>query len=117
MKKIYLGKLVLHWCPECNLPVLGEICACGRSTQKVNITPPGDIRPAFGCDIDYINAAAVEMFGAPLIASGKIAILNKVPSHDRMEEIIVDGAALANIRFDIESRQWMLLPRMEGAAR
>jgi phosphoadenosine phosphosulfate reductase len=117
MKKMYLGKLVLHWCPECNLPVLGETCACGSSTQKVNITPPGDIRPAFDYDIDYINATAIEMFGAPLIATGKIAILNKVPSDDRMEEIIVDGAALANIRFVIKSKQWVLLSRMEGAVR
>ena len=80
MSKIYLGKMVLHWCADCNLPVLGPTCACGNTTRKVDVTPPGDIRPAFPYDIDHINATAIERFGAPLIADGKIAILNKVPS-------------------------------------
>jgi phosphoadenosine phosphosulfate reductase len=116
MSKIFLGKMVLHWCTECNLPVLGPTCACGNVTRKVDITPPGDIRPAFPYDIDHINTTAIQRFGAPLIADGKIAIMNKVPSDDRMDEIIVDGVALANIRFEVKSRQWMLLLRMEGAA-
>jgi phosphoadenosine phosphosulfate reductase len=117
MSKIYLGKLVLHWCPECNLPVLDSTCSCGSPAGKVKVTPPGDIRPAFPHDIDHINTVAQVRFGAPLIPEGKIAILNKVPSDDRMEEVIVDGMAITNIRFDVESKQWLLLPRMEGAAR
>ncbi len=117
MTKIYLGKMVLHWCPECNLPVLESTCACGSVARKVKVTPPGDIRPAFPHDIDLINTTATAQFGAPLISDGTITIMNKVPSDDRMEEIIADGVPLANIRFDVESGQWVLLPRMEGAAR
>ncbi|MCL7413249.1 MAG: phosphoadenosine phosphosulfate reductase family protein [ANME-2 cluster archaeon] len=117
MTKIYLGKMVLHWCPLCNLPVLGPMCACGSVTRNVKVTPPGDIRPAFPHDIDLINTTATAQFGTPLIPEGTLVIMNKVPSDDRMEEIIVDGVALANIRYDVESGQWMLLPRMEGAAR
>ncbi|MCL7415993.1 MAG: phosphoadenosine phosphosulfate reductase family protein, partial [ANME-2 cluster archaeon] len=117
MTKIYLGKMVLHWCPECRLPVLDSPCACTSEAQKVKVTPPGDIRPAFPHDIDHINATAIGQFGAPLIPDGTLAIMNKVPSDDRMEEIIADGVALANIRYDVESGQWALLPRMEGAAR
>ncbi|MCL7476450.1 MAG: phosphoadenosine phosphosulfate reductase family protein [ANME-2 cluster archaeon] len=117
MTKIYLGKMVLHWCPRCNLPVLDSTCACGSVSHKVKVTPPGDIRPAFSHDIDLINTTATAQFGAPLIPEGTIVIMNKVPSDDRMEEIIADGVALANIRYDVESGQWVLLPRMEGAAR
>ncbi|MFV9692136.1 MAG: PUA domain-containing protein, partial [Desulfobacteria bacterium] len=117
MTKIYLGKMVLHWCPECRLPVLDSPCACGSDTTKVKVTPPGDIRPAFLHDIDLINTTAAAQFGAPMIPEGTITIMNKVPSDDRMEEVIADGVALANIRFDVESGKWVLLPRMEGAAR
>ena len=115
MKKIYLGKMVLHWCWKCNVPVLDSTCSCGTKARNVNVTPPGDIRPAFPHDIQHINTTALARFGAPLIPDGKIAILNKVPSDDRMEEIIVDGVVLANIRFEVEVQQWILLPRMAGA--
>ncbi|MDF1558514.1 MAG: phosphoadenosine phosphosulfate reductase family protein, partial [ANME-2 cluster archaeon] len=97
--------------------VLDSTCACGSVSYKVKVTPPGDIRPAFSHDIDLINTTATAQFGAPLIPEGTIVIMNKVPSDDRMEEIIADGVAIANIRFDVESGQWVLLPRMEGAAR
>ncbi|MBC2763600.1 MAG: phosphoadenosine phosphosulfate reductase, partial [ANME-2 cluster archaeon] len=117
MTKIYLGKMVLHWCPQCDLPVLEPICACGSPAGKVRVTPPGDIRPTFPHDINLINATAITQFGSPLIPDGTIAIMNKVPSDDRMEEIIASGVPLANIRFDVESGKWVLLPRMEGAAR
>lgn len=117
MTKIYLGKMVLHWCPRCNLPVLGSICACGSVTRNVKVTPPGDIRPAFPHDINLINTTATAQFGVPLIPEGTVVIMNKVPSDDRMEEIIADGVALANMRYDVESGRWVLLPRMEGAAR
>lgn len=117
MTKIYLGKMVLHWCPQCDLPILEPICACGSPAGKVRVTPPGDIRPAFPHDINLINATAIAQFGSPLIPDGTIAIMNKVPSDDRMEEIIASGVPLANIRFDVESGKWVLLPRMEGAAR
>ena len=117
MTKIYLGKMVLHWCPQCDLPVLEPTCACGSPAGKVKVTPPGDIRPAFQHDIDHINATATEQFGSPMIPDRTIAIMNNVPSDDRMEEIIASGVALANIRFDVESGKWVLLPRMEGAAR
>jgi phosphoadenosine phosphosulfate reductase len=117
MTKIYLGKMVLHWCPKCDLPVLDPVCACGSTARKVKVTPPGDIRPAFPYDIELINAISKAQFGSILIPDGTIAIMNKVPSDDRMEEIIASGVALANIRFDVESGKWALLPRMEGAVR
>lgn len=116
-KPVYLGKLLLHWCSHCNVPVLGKKCSCGESTQKVEVTPPGDIRPAFQYDIDHINAVSLKQFNAPLIPEGHLVVMNKAPYDDRMEEIIVDGEVLASIRFEIEKLQWVLLPRLPGARR
>ncbi|MDD3874754.1 MAG: phosphoadenosine phosphosulfate reductase family protein, partial [Methanosarcina sp.] len=56
-------------------------------------------------------------FNAPLIPDGHLVVLNKAPYEDRMDEIIVDGEVLASLRFEIESCEWVLLPRLEGARR
>jgi len=103
-KPVYLGELLLYWCPSCNVPVLG-------------ITPPGDIRPAFKYDIDHINSVSIKQFNAPLIPSGRVVVLNKAPYDDRMDEIIVDGEVIASIRFEIDGLRWMLLPRLAAARR
>jgi len=113
----YLGKMLLHWCEACNVPVLGKKCGCGKSTKKVEVTPPGDIRPAFNYDIKRINSVSEKQFNAPLIPEGHLVVLNKAPYEDRMDEIIVDGEVLASLRFEIESCEWVLLPRLEGARR
>ena len=113
----YLGKMLLHWCEACNVPVLGKRCGCGNSTKRVEVTPPGDIRPAFDYDIKRINSVSEKQFNAPLIPEGHLVVLNKAPYEDRMDEIIVDGEVLASLRFEIESCEWVLLPRLEGARR
>lgn len=99
------------------MPVLGKKCGCGKSTKKVEVTPPGDIRPAFDYDIKRINSVSEKQFNAPLIPEGHLAVLNKAPYEDRMDEIIVDGEVIASLRFEIESCEWVLLPRLEGARR
>jgi len=99
------------------VPVLGKKCGCGKSTKKVEVTPPGDIRPAFNYDIKRINSVSEKQFNAPLIPEGHLVVLNKAPYEDRMDEIIVDGEVLASLRFEIESCEWVLLPRLEGARR
>ncbi len=99
------------------MPVLGKKCGCGKSTKRVEVTPPGDIRPAFDYDIKRINSVSEKQFNAPLIPDGHLVVLNKAPYEDRMDEIIVDGEVLASLRFEIESCEWVLLPRLEGARR
>lgn len=116
-KPVYLGKMLLHWCDACNVPVLGKKCGCGNRTKKVEVTPPGDIRPAFDYDIKRINSVSEKQFNASLIPEGHLVVLNKAPYEDRMDEIIVDGEVLASIRFEIENCTWVLLPRLEGARR
>ncbi len=111
----YLGELLLYWCNSCDLPVLGKTCACGAGTKKVEITPPGDIRPAFRYDIDLINRTTDKQFGTALIPPGRLVVLNKAPYEDRMDEVIFDGAVMGSIRFELERMEWVFIPRLEGA--
>ena len=99
------------------MPVLGKQCGCGKNTKRVEVTPPGDIRPAFDYDIKRINSVSEKQFNATLIPDGHLAVLNKAPYEDRMDEIIVDGEVLASLRFEIENCEWVLLPRLEGATK
>lgn len=113
----YLGELLLYWCPSCNLPVLGKTCACGAATKKIDITPPGDIRPAFQYDIDLINKTTEKQFGIKLIPGGRLVVLNKAPYEDRMDEVVFDGAVVGSLRFELEKMGWVFIPRLEGARR
>ncbi|MDD1708377.1 MAG: phosphoadenosine phosphosulfate reductase family protein [Methanoregulaceae archaeon] len=115
MRPSFLGKMLLHWCDSCHVPVLSETCACGATTRKVMVTPPGDIRPAFPSDITLVNSTFTEHFGSPLIPPGHIALLNKVPDNDRMEEVIAGGAVVGAIRYIAREKRWEPLPRPEAA--
>ncbi len=114
MRPSYLGKILLRWCDRCHAPVLAKICACGAETREVPVTPPGDARPAFPADLERINRIYEEHFGAPLIPDGHLALLNKVPDHDRMEEIVVGGGIAGIIRYFPLERRWEPVPRPEA---
>ena len=122
MAAVRLGKNHLRWCSRCSLPILEDaVCTvCGSETKEVEITPPGDVRPAFPHDIELIKRLTDEQFGIgtgdALLPDGSIVLLNKAPSLDRMDEIIVDGSAVAGIRYDMGSG-WKLLNRMQSAMR
>ena len=122
MAAVRLGKNHLRWCPSCDVPVLEDpVCSvCGSVTKETDVTPPGDVRPAFPHDIELIKNIADERFGDgsgdALLPDGNIVLLNKAPSLDRMDEIIVNGCVVANIRYDMGSG-WKLLNRMQGAMR
>lgn len=111
MGGLYHGRILLHWCDTCHVPVLSEQCACGSPARPIPVTPPGDARPAFPDDISFVNTIFEEQFGITLIPEGAIALLNKVPDRDRMEEIIVGGAIVGAIRYDGEHNSWEALPR------
>lgn len=116
MPSLYLGKIQLHWCDTCHVPVLGGRCSCGAETRSVPLTPPGDMRPAFEYDIELINRIYTDHFGAPLIPKGHLALLNKVPDKDRMEEIVVGGAVVGQIRYLPQKEVWEPIPRPAAAA-
>ncbi len=93
MKSLFAGANPLHWCDACHLPVLSKRCGCGGGARPVAVTPPGDLRPAFSYDITLINQIFEDAFGSPLIPDGHLVLMNKVPDHDRMEEIIIGGCS------------------------
>ncbi|MCL2607920.1 MAG: phosphoadenosine phosphosulfate reductase family protein [Methanomassiliicoccaceae archaeon] len=122
MAAVRLGKNHLRWCFCCNVPVLEDtVCSiCGSATEEVEITPPGDVRPAFPHDVELIKKLADDQFGDgsgdALLPDGHIVLLNKAPSLDRMDEIIIDGRTVASIRYDMGSG-WILINRMQSAMR
>jgi len=122
MAAVRLGKNHLRWCSFCDLPILEEtVCpVCNNGTKEVEITPPGDVRPAFPYDIEMIKELADTQYGNgsgdALLPDGSVVLLNKSPSLDRMDEIIVNGCCVASIRYDMGSG-WRLLNRMQSAMR
>ncbi|MBQ9689754.1 MAG: 3'-phosphoadenosine 5'-phosphosulfate sulfotransferase, partial [Candidatus Methanomethylophilaceae archaeon] len=122
MAAIRLGKNHLRWCYECNLPILEkEQCpVCARPTEEVVLTPPGDSRPAFEHDIELLRSILDRDYGEgagkAVIPDNHVVILNKAPSLDRMDEVIIDGAVIASFRYDMGSG-WKFVARMQGAYR
>lgn len=106
---------MLWWCDTCHTPVLSRGCSrCGGVTRRVMLTPPGDPRPAFPADVDLVNRVYSDHFGSPLIPDGHLALLNKVPDTDRMEEVIVGGGVVGAIRYIPEEGRWEAIPRKEA---
>lgn len=122
MAAVRLGKNHLRWCYECNFPILELLkCpVCESDTSEVEITPPGDVRPAFDYDINKIRSLVDLQFGEStglaLIPEGHIVLLNKAPSLDRMDEIIIDGKTVASLRYDL-NKGWTFINRMQSAMR
>ncbi len=108
---IYLGRIELRWCNECNLPVLGRTCGiCGSETSEVKLTPPGDVRPAFPFDIDLCRKVIREQFGNAILP--EVVLLNDVPAVDKMDEVIFNGRVAGAIRYDLEDRKFRFIPRV-----
>ncbi|NLK24967.1 MAG: phosphoadenosine phosphosulfate reductase family protein [Euryarchaeota archaeon] len=120
MAQVRLGKMLLRWCDHCNVPILDiKTCGkCGQKTRQVEVTPPGDIRPAFAHDIELVRETIDHQFGEgtgqAVIPDGHIIIMNKAPALDRMDEVIIDGTVIGTMRFDVASG-WIFLPRMPAA--
>lgn len=117
-----LGKNHLKWCFQCNLPIMekAQCPVCGAPTAPMELTPPADARPAFDYDIARVRQLADACFGPgsgeALIPPGHLAIMNKSPAIDRMEEVLADGAVVATLRYDLGAG-WRFILRMQGALR
>lgn len=120
MGVVRLGRLALRWCFNCNLPVLeSKKCGlCEGETDQVQLTPPGDVRPAFEGDLNLIKGIIDTQFGMgcseKLLPKNKIVILNKAPSIDRMDEIIIDGRVMGALQYDL-GKGYKVILRMHAA--
>ncbi len=113
-KAVYLGKVSLHWCDHCNVPLVAPRCGiCGEKGRKVKITPPGEVRIGFEGDLKILNSALQRQFGCKLQKS--FVLFNRIPHYDRMDEIIIHGHVIGNLRYDLSKRDFMLSLRMKGA--
>ncbi len=110
MPAVYLGKVHLHWCFNCNIPLVEKSnCGiCSEEGEPVKITPPGDVRPAFEHDLDLIRNTIDRQWGEGywknIIPENKLVLLNSCPAEDRMDEVIVDGKVRGIIRYVVEDR-------------
>jgi phosphoadenosine phosphosulfate reductase len=122
MKIPYLGKVRMHWCDSCNVPLIRSHCSiCEKNRRKVNITPPGDIRPAFEGDLKRIISLVEKQFGnepaniMEEILHDQVFLLNKVPYIDRMDEILLHGEVIALLRFNPLKEDFEILPKLSLA--
>ena len=122
MSQVRLGRITLHWCPHCDLPLVEKApCGiCGGAPKAVALTPPGDARPAFPFDIDMARALANAQFGPGagqgLLPEGTIVMLNRIPDLDRTDEVIAGGEVVANLTW-ILGKGFVLQLRMPGVER
>ena len=107
---------------NCNLPLVElERCSiCREDSQPVDITPPGDYRPAFPHDIERIRETVDEKYGpgtgSIMIPDGNLVVLNKCPGIDILDEIIFQGQVLGTHIYE-PGKGWRFICRIEGARR
>lgn len=117
---IIYGKSEIFWCSECNLPLIDKECGkCGGEGEKVDLTPPGDISPAFGKRklIKELIERDFDVEGGRFIPDDKIVLINPVPALDDAYEILMDGMILGQVRYEPEVNSWRILLNLEGAIR
>ena len=117
---VRLGKMHLRWCMECNLPILeSEQCAvCGSPTKQVEMTPPGEARPGFDHDLNFVRDLLDKQFGPDagilIMPKDQVFLMSKVPGIDKMEEVIGQGEVLGTLRYDL-GKSWTFVMRMISA--
>ena len=122
MKIPFLGKVRMHWCDSCNVPLIRSQCSkCEKDRRRINLTPPGDIRPAFEGDFKRIIYLVEKQFGsdsATIIKEmfqDQVFLLNKVPYVDRMDEILFHGQVIAILRFNPVKEDFEFIPKLSLA--
>ncbi|NJE26917.1 4Fe-4S dicluster domain-containing protein [Thermococcus sp. MV5] len=114
---VFLGKAHIHWCEECNVPLISEKCDIHGKGFRLDLTPPADVRFAFKKDIEFIKREFKQHYGVDIgeIIDGKILLLNKTPGEDDVYEIIFDGYIFGWLRFDPLELKWKPGLKVEGA--
>jgi len=86
----------------------------------VDITPPGDYRPAFEYDIQRIRRTIDEKYGPDtglaMIPQDNLVVLNKCPGVDQMDEVIMQGQVMGTHVYE-PGKGWRFICRIEGARR
>lgn len=116
---VFLGKAYIHWCEECNVPLITEKCDIHGKERifKLDLTPPADVRFAFEKDLEFIRREFKKHYSVDIgkIINEKIVLLNKIPGEDDIYEIILDGYIFGWLRFDSLELKWKPGLKVEGA--
>jgi cysteine desulfurase / selenocysteine lyase len=99
-------KKILYWCDQCNVPLIGRGCACGKDGRKIQLLQPYDVRPALAADAALINNLVRERFGT--IPLNRILLLNKTGGIDRADLVIMNGERFGWLTFDPVARKFNL---------
>ena len=99
-------KKILYWCDHCNVPLIGQGCACGQDGRKIRLLQPYDVRPALAADTALINKLIHERFGS--VPLPKILLLNKTGGTDRADLVIINGDRFGWLTFDPVARKFSL---------
>jgi 3'-phosphoadenosine 5'-phosphosulfate sulfotransferase (PAPS reductase)/FAD synthetase len=105
-------KKVLYWCPRCNVPLLGQSCACGGEGERIPLLRPYDIRPAPGHDRELLSSLLLERFGTGDLP--EIVLFNKTGGLDRNDLVIANGARFGWLSFHPCTRCWSFVPEQEA---
>ncbi len=110
-----------YWCISANSPSLGRECPGGDDSIEINVTEPGDVRPAFKRDIDIIKEAYKNEIksssGFERFMGYGVKLLNKVPYMDLMYEVVSEGVVIARVYWDPLLGYWRLRFSMPGLLR
>jgi phosphoadenosine phosphosulfate reductase len=120
-KAPFLGRLKLYWCSTDNLPILDKsICPlCKNPTTKINVTPPGDVRPAFENDLRRIRETIDNSYGKGLgqllLPENHIYLINRTPGLDFSVEILSNGFIYGRLVYNLFKERFEFHPREIGA--
>ncbi len=110
---IFMGKINVKWCDECDLPVIGERCdICNNVPREMKITPPGEMRFLFKEDFKRVDEILSNYIKGQFseIVKDYAVLLNKIPNEDRAEEIIMHGDVIFTIYYKNNSYHLSLRP-------
>ncbi len=111
------GKEEMRWCDRCGTLILGKLCSgCDDEPRTFEVNSPGDIRPAMAGGDALVQSLFERHFGSDEPLRGKAIFLNKVAGEDRSEEIVVGGAVIGTLRWELTTRCFILELKAEGAA-
>jgi len=105
-------KKILYWCPDCNVPLIGKSCGCGREGNRIPLLQPFDVRPALTWDHGLIRRLVRERFGD--VSIQKIILLNKTGGADRADLVIMNGERFGWLTFDPVNRRYAFDLAPEG---
>ena len=112
----YFGRTEIFWCDRHNLPLIRpKSTFCEGPFRRVSLTPPGDIRPAFVGDYEFIIKAISSITSDFDIILRFPILLNKISYIDRMDELIINGKKFGIMRYNINRKILEFIPSKYGA--